>query len=104
MSGEVMSILLLLIIHMIAMPALYLLCGRELLQTFRQSSDDDDDDGGLPPTDDPAEKPSPGGGGLPLPDAAQSPVRLREPGRIGDAKTRPARRPEHEPQRTPQRV
>ena len=46
----------------------------------------------------------PGGGGLPLPDAEQAPVRLREPGRIGERYAPPARRPEHEPDRTPQRV
>ncbi len=32
-----------------------------------------------------------------LPDASPSPVRLREPGRIGDRKSAPARRPEHVP-------
>jgi hypothetical protein len=55
---------------------------------------DDDGGGGPPPKPDP---------GPPLPGAAQSPVRLREPGRIADAHPRPARRPEHPPQRVPQR-
>lgn len=32
-----------------------------------------------------------------LPDAVPSPVRLREPGRIGDHKPAPARRPVHPP-------
>ena len=35
----------------------------------------------------------------PLPDAAPSPVRLREPGRIADGYPRPARRPAHAPER-----
>jgi len=40
----------------------------------------------------------PGGpGGLPLPDAAQSPVRLREPARLSDLRPRPHRRPAHVP-------
>ena len=34
---------------------------------------------------------------LPLADSASSPVRLREPGRAGDAYPRPARRPAHPP-------
>jgi hypothetical protein len=42
-------------------------------------------------------------GGLPLPDASPSAVRLREPGRIADGHPRPARRPEHAPERVPAR-
>jgi hypothetical protein len=103
MSGPVLSMFFLLIVHMIGLPLLYWLLGDGIRDMLRMRPDDSDDDGGLPPASDPAVKPSPGGGGLPLPDAAQSPVRLREPGRIRDGK-RPARRPEHEPQRTPQRV
>jgi len=56
----------------------------------------DDDGGGGPPP--PAPDPGP-----PLPGAEQSPVRLREPGRLGDAHPRAPRRPEHPPQRVPQR-
>jgi len=52
-----------------------------------------DDDGGDPPPDP----------GPPLPGAEQSPVRLREPGRLADAHPRPPRRPEHAPERVPQR-
>lgn len=40
---------------------------------------------------------------LPMPTAEPSAVRLREPGRIGEQKPRPARRPEHEPTREPAR-
>jgi hypothetical protein len=53
-----------------------------------------DDDG--PPDPDPGPPP-------PLPDADLSPARLREPGRIADAHPRPARRPRHAPERSPQR-
>ncbi len=37
------------------------------------------------------------GGGIPLPDAEQSAVRLREPGRLRDRLPIPERRPAHEP-------
>ncbi|HEX3804063.1 MAG TPA: hypothetical protein VHV75_14590 [Solirubrobacteraceae bacterium] len=37
------------------------------------------------------------GGGIPLPDAEQSAVRLREPGRLADKVTAPERRPSREP-------
>lgn len=52
--------------------------------------------------DDPPEAPRPvlprgPGGMLPLPDAAQSDVRLREPGRLADERPLPPRRPEHPP-------
>lgn len=66
-----------------------------------------DDDGGGGGWDPPGAGPAPdGGSGVaagpgwagPLPEAAQSAVRLREPGRIGDAYPRPARRPEHAPE------
>jgi hypothetical protein len=58
--------------------------------------------------DAPDAPPDPSGGGIDapaLPDAAPSPVRLREPGRLADAKPRPARRPAHpaEPVREPAR-
>ena len=58
-----------------------------------------------PPPEPPAPDPRPSGPGLalPLPHAAPSDVRLREPGRLGDAHPRPARRP-HQPARTPERV
>jgi hypothetical protein len=44
------------------------------------------------------------GGGIPLPDAEQSAVRLREPGRLSDRLPRPQRRPVREPVRQPARV
>ncbi|MEA2340013.1 MAG: hypothetical protein QOG11_90 [Solirubrobacteraceae bacterium] len=55
------------------------------------------DDDGRSPSD--AEPPR-GGGGQAVPvlsDSAAAQVRLREPGRLADAKPRPARRPEHVP-------
>jgi hypothetical protein len=62
---------------------------------------DDDGDGGGP-DEPPTGGPGDGGGvlsPLPLPEVAPSPVRMREPGRIGEAYPRPARRPEHVPER-----
>ncbi len=47
--------------------------------------------------------PSPRGGDLPLGDAQPSSVRLREPVRLGEVHGRPARRPVHPPQRSPER-
>jgi hypothetical protein len=44
------------------------------------------------------------GGGIPLPDAEQSRIRLRGPGRISERARRPQRRPVREPQRRPVRV
>ena len=61
---------------------------------------DDGGDGPEPPSD----RPGPTGGGIPLPDAAQSPVRLRTAERLADRYARPGRRPQHTPERDPQRV
>lgn len=44
------------------------------------------------------------GGGIPLPDAEQSKVRLRGPDRIREHLPVPQRRPAHEPQRQPIRT
>jgi hypothetical protein len=43
-------------------------------------------------------------GGVPLPDADQSNVRLREHGRLGEHHRRPQRRPAREPARRPVRT
>jgi hypothetical protein len=67
----------------------------------------DDEGGGGPPAE-PPERPSGGGDRMPvplLPESGPASVRLREPGRLGEAHPRPARRPEHvpEPRRVPAR-
>jgi hypothetical protein len=103
MSGPVAAILLTLIVHVIAFGLLVALCGRELLEVFR-TQPYDGDDWGEPPAGDPETPPGPSGGGLPLPDAEQAAVRLREPGRLGERYPRRPRRPEHDPDRTPQRI
>jgi len=83
-----------------------LLCGMLWLsfRTDDRASGDDDGDGGWgndrrPPED----SRGPRDGGLPLPDAKQSAVRLREPGRIAQRLPRPERRRTEEPQRVPAR-
>ena len=103
-SGPALALLLMFLVHVAGMAVLIATLGKDILQVFRTRRVDDDGDGGLPPADDPVDAPTGGGGGLPLPDAEQAPVRLREPGRIGERYGRPARRPEHEPARTPERV
>ncbi|HEX3316483.1 MAG TPA: hypothetical protein VHR88_00570 [Solirubrobacteraceae bacterium] len=81
-----------------------LLCGM-LWLSFKaddRASGDDDGDGGWgndrrPPED----SHGPRDGGLPLPDAEQSKVRLREPGRLSERLPKPERRPTKEPERVP---
>ena len=97
-----MSILLLTIVHFVAFVALFAVLGDDMIDFFRPKRRPDD--WGQDPPDEPV-APEPGGtGGLPLPDAAQAPVRLREPGRIAERYPRPARRREHVPERTPERA
>jgi hypothetical protein len=69
-----------------------------------ESSDDDEDNGGGGGNDRISDKPktSPSGG-IPLPDAVQSGVRLRGHDRLADLRPRPLRRPAREPARTPVR-
>ena len=94
-------ILLLTAVHALG---LGLLCGM-LWLSFKaddRTSGEDDGDGGWgndrrPPED----SRGPRDGGLPLPDAKQSPVRLRGPGRIGDVVRRPERRPDRRAERVP---
>ena len=96
--GVTLSILLLFVVHVIAFVALFAVLGDGFVEFFRSSPGRDDEDGGSPP-DEPV-APVPGGnGGLPLPDAEQAPVRLREPGRIGERYPKPQRRREHAPER-----
>jgi hypothetical protein len=74
-----------------------------MIPVLRDDPSDTDEEGGS--SDDgwgnrPNVKPDPSrwpGGGIPLPDAEQSAVRLREPGRLGDKLTSPERRPSREP-------
>ena len=66
------------------------------------SQEDDDDHGGSDrlPSRSPRD-PSPGG--LPLPDALPTRIRLRQPARLGDLTPKRDRRPAHRPRPVPQR-
>lgn len=66
--------------------------------------DDGDDGWGRRGPQAPPEPPARPRGGIPLPDADQARVRLREPGRLGDQLPRRERRPAREPERVPARV
>ena len=92
MSNEALALGITFLIHVIGACVLLGLLIRSDDGGWRDWWPRDDDDGGGGP--DP---------GPPLPSAGPSRVRLREPGRLSDAHRSPARRPEHPPQRVPQR-
>lgn len=99
-TGEVVAIGLTLAVHVLG--------GFALIYMLVKDSDGGaldwwprDDDGPSGPRDPIAPLPIGGGGGLPLPAADTSPVRLREPGSIGEAYPRRPRRPVHVPEREP---
>jgi hypothetical protein len=81
----------------------FIAVGLLMLPVLRDDPSEPDEEGGS--SDDgwgnrPNSRPDPSrwpGGGIPLPDADQSSVRLREPGRLGDKLTSPERRPIREP-------
>ncbi len=102
-GGVVASIALLTLVHFAAFALLFWhLAGSEMLSMFRTRPREDGGGGGAAD----ATAPDPGGdrdGGIPLPDAEQAPVRLREPGRLADAYPRRTRRPQHAPD-APERV
>ena len=103
-AGEVIALALTVVVHILG--------GFALIYMLVKDGDGGaldwwprDDDGG-PPRDPIAPAPVGGGGGLPLPVADASPIRLREPGTIADGYPRRERRPVHpapprEPVRTP---
>jgi hypothetical protein len=101
---EVAALALTVLVHILGMGALIwaLVLDDENRPDWREWFGGDDDTGKDPPRE---PEPGPGGDGLPLPlpDAAPSAVRLREPGRLADAKPRPERRPAHPPERVPER-
>jgi hypothetical protein len=96
---EVAALLLTVVVHVLGMGALVwaLVLDDENRSDWRGWFGGDDD----APPEPPAPGPGPGGDGVPLPDARPSTVRLRDSGRLSDAHRRPARRPQHAPERTP---
>ncbi len=101
MSGELLSIILLLGVHIVALGYLFWYAltsdGLTLREMLRGDDEEPDDDF---PYDEP---PGPviSGGGLPLPDTDPSSRRLRGPVPIGDGYPLPPRRPDHAPDRVP---
>jgi hypothetical protein len=94
-SKEVLALALTLLVHVLGMAALVwaLLADDEDRPDWRGWWPGGDDD-------EPSGDPSGPGGDMPLPDAQPSAMRLREAGgRLSDAHPRPARRPEHVPER-----
>ena len=101
-TGELLAVALLTVVHLIGAGILIwaMLDGDRQEPWWR---------GWWPRDDGPADPPQPPPGppgdvlGPPLTDAAPAAVRLREPGRIGDALPRPGRRPSHprDPAREP---
>jgi hypothetical protein len=100
-TKEVLALGLTVLVHIVGMAALVwaLLLDEDSRPDWRGWWPNDDGD-------DPPREPEPGprGGDLPLPDAAPSAVRLREPGRLGAGYPQPTRRPAHAPERAPERV
>jgi len=106
-TGAVVALFLTVLVHLLGgIVLIWAMAGSEPFRRIFTFASEGDGDGGLgapPPAPDPA---GPRDGALPLPDADRSPVRLREPARIGDRYPKRPRRPEHEPepQRAPERV
>ena len=103
MAVEIVALGLTVLAHLVGAAVLvyFLLDGDGFDWKVLWPRDDDGGPGGDDPRDDDR---GPSGGGdraVPplLPDAAPSAVRLREPGRIAEGYPKPARRPEHVPER-----
>jgi hypothetical protein len=103
-TGPVIALAVTVIAHVIGAAVLiWAMMGSESVDWRRELWPRDDDGRGPGPDGPPRDDPPDDGGGVPLPvplpNAAPSPVRLREPGRIADGYPRPPRRPEHAPRR-----
>jgi len=97
-TKEVLALGLTVLVHVIGMGALVwaLLLDEDERPDWRGWWRGGDDGDPHPP------RPGPGDGRLPLEDAEPSAVRLRGPGRLAGGYAPPARRPRHDPARTPQ--
>lgn len=104
MSGPTAAILLTAVIHVAGLAFLFWAIGGDIVDFFRSGPSGGGGGGGTRPPEDPVPAPPSGGDLLPLPDAEQARVRLREPGRIAERYPRPERRPAREPDRTPAHV
>ena len=110
MAGDAQLMLWIAAVHVVGLlcvgvlliPAL-----REPDSAPRRHSDGENDDGWGHGPKAPPEPPAPPRGGIPLPDAEQAKIRLRDAERLGDKlpsrERRPAREPDRRPVRTPSR-
>jgi hypothetical protein len=108
MVSDAELVLLFTVLHVIALGVVTVLLVMFLRSdTTRMWSPPEEGEGGDGGGNDrlgPHIKPGPGGGGLPLPDAAPARVRLRDHTRLADLLPTPPRRPERDPERPPRRV
>lgn len=91
------------VVGLIAVAVLMIPALRDEEPPAEQEGGSSDDGWGNLPIRPPAPSRWPGGG-IPLPDAEQSRVRLRGPGRIADRLSHPQRRRVREPERQPVRA
>jgi hypothetical protein len=106
MSGDAQVLLWIAGVHLLGLGCIAVLlfpAMRDDASNARRSDGESDDGWGRGPKLPPL-PPSPPRGGIPLRDADQSRVRLRERGRLGDLVPRRERRPTREPTRRPQRT
>ena len=109
MTGDVQLLLWIAGVHLLGLGCVAVLLIPALKDSpnpKRRSEGESDDGWGRGPKR-PPKPPTPPRGGIPLPDAIQARVRLREPGRLSERlpqrERRPAREPARRPVRTPQR-
>lgn len=107
MSGDYQLLLMIAVMHLLG-----LVCVAVLIMLALRQGDDGPSDSGETGSDDgwgnePRRPPQPSDrpwGGIPLPDAKQSRLRLRDHRKLLDLLPRRDRRPAREPERTPIRV
>jgi hypothetical protein len=107
MSGDAQVLLWIAGVHLLGLGCVAILLIPALREngpgtTKRQDSDSDEGWGHGPKL--PPARPTPPRGGIPLPDAVQSRIRLREAGRLSELLPRRERRPAIEPVPRPTRI
>lgn len=110
MTGQVQLLLWIAGVHLLGLGCVAVLLIPALKDSpspNRRPEGESDDGWGRGPKP-PPKPPKPPRGGIPLPDAVQARVRLREPGRLSERlpsrERRPAREPARRPVRTPART
>jgi|ERR1039458_5321285 hypothetical protein len=107
MSGDTQLMLWIAGVHLLGLGCAVVLlipALRSEPDTPKRRSDADGEDGWGRGPRKPPEPPERPRGGIPLLDAEQASVRLREPGRLSERLPQRQRRPAREPQRRPSRV